>query len=190
MHFFLKCGCKGNTFFCNHQIFFCFFQKKCQNTIYFPPPYLLPLNFIVPLYCIIHFSRLENLILHNDVAEVPMLAAWVEGLGEELGLDMPEVFQLNLALEEAVVNVMNYAYEGEGLIKLSVTSDGQEVVFVLEDEGKEFDPTKVEDPDITLSAEERDIGGLGIFLVHQFMESVVYCRKNGKNVLTMIYKKK
>ena len=124
------------------------------------------------------------------MAEVPVLAAWVEQLGEELGLDMPEVFQLNLALEEAVVNVMNYAYEGEGLIKLSVTSDGQEVVFILEDEGKEFDPTKVDDPDITLSVEERQIGGLGIFLVQQFMESVVYCRKDGKNILTMIYKKK
>ena len=119
-----------------------------------------------------------------------MLAAWVEQLGEELGLDMPEVFQLNLALEEAVVNVMNYAYETEGLIKLSVSSDGQDVVFIMEDEGKEFDPTKVEDPDITLSAEERQIGGLGIFLVQQFMESVNYCRKDGKNILTMIYKKK
>ena len=133
---------------------------------------------------------MENLILHNDVAEVPVLAAWVEQLGEELGLDMPEVFQLNLALEEAVVNVMNYAYETEGLIKLSVSSDGQDVVFIMEDEGKEFDPTKVEDPDITLSAEERQIGGLGIFLVQQFMESVNYCRKDGKNILTMIYKKK
>lgn len=136
------------------------------------------------------FTPLENLILHNDVAEVTMLAAWVEQLGEEIGLDMPEVFQLNLALEEAVVNVMNYAYEGEGLIKLSVDSKGQEVIFKLEDEGREFDPTQVEDPDITLSAEEREIGGLGIFLVQQFMESVDYCRKDGKNILTMIYKKK
>jgi len=119
-----------------------------------------------------------------------MLAAWVEELGEELGLDMPEVFQLNLALEEAAVNVMNYAYEGEGLIKLSVSSNGQEIVFVMEDEGKEFDPTKVKDPDITLSAEKREIGGLGIFLVQQFMESMAYSRKDGKNVLTMIYKKK
>ena len=187
---FSKCGCKGNNFFHNHQIFFRFFSKIGQKAVYFPVPYLLTLNFIVPLCCIIHFSHLEDLILHNDVAEVPMLAAWVEELGEELGLDMSEVFQLNLALEEAVVNVMNYAYEGEGLIKLSVSSSGQEIVFVLEDEGKEFDPTKVKDPDITLSAEEREIGGLGIFLVQQFMESVVYSRKFGKNVLTMIYKKK
>jgi anti-sigma regulatory factor (Ser/Thr protein kinase) len=133
---------------------------------------------------------LKKLTLHNDVAEVSLLAEWVEQLGEELGLEMPEVFQLNLALEEAVVNVMNYAYQDSGLIDLSVTAVDSEIVFVLEDSGKVFDPTKVDDPDITLSAEDRDIGGLGIFLVQQLMSSVTYCRKDGRNVLTMIYKRK
>ena len=133
---------------------------------------------------------LKKLTLHNDVAEVPLLAEWVEQLGEELGLEMPEVFQLNLALEEAVVNVMNYAYEDSGLIDLSAKVVDSEIVFVLEDSGKAFDPTKVDDPDITLSAEDRDIGGLGIFLVQQLMSSVTYSREDGKNVLTMIYKRK
>ncbi len=133
---------------------------------------------------------MKKLTLHNDVAEVPLLAEWVEQLGEELGLDMPEVFQLNLALEEAVVNVMNYAYEDSGLIDLSASVADSEIAFVLEDSGKAFDPTQVDDPDITLSAEERNIGGLGIFLVQQFMSSVTYSRENGKNVLTMIYKRK
>ena len=103
---------------------------------------------------------------------------------------MPEVFQLNLALEEAVVNVMNYAYEDSGLIDLSAKVVDSEIVFVLEDSGKAFDPTKVDDPDITLSAEDRDIGGLGIFLVQQLMSGVTYSREDGKNVLTMIYKRK
>lgn len=133
---------------------------------------------------------LEKLTLHNDVAEVPLLAEWVEQLGEELGLEMPEVFQLNLALEEAVVNVMNYAYEDSGLIDLTAKVVDSEIVFVLEDSGKAFDPTQVDDPDITLSAEDRDIGGLGIFLVQQLMSSVTYSREDGKNVLTMIYKRK
>jgi sigma-B regulation protein RsbU (phosphoserine phosphatase) len=114
----------------------------------------------------------------------------VEQLGEELGLEMPEVFQLNLALEEAVVNVMNYAYQDSGLIDLSATAADSEIIFVLEDSGKAFDPTKVDDPDITLSAEDRDIGGLGIFLVQQLMSSVTYSRENGKNVLTMKYIRK
>ena len=133
---------------------------------------------------------LKKLTLHNDVAEVPLLAEWVEQLGEELGLEMPEVFQLNLALEEAVVNVMNYAYEDSGLIDLSAKVVDSEIIFVLEDSGKAFDPTKVDDPDITLSAEERNIGGLGIFLVQQLMSGVTYSREDGKNVLTMIYKRK
>ena len=133
---------------------------------------------------------LKKLTLHNDVAEVPLLAEWVEQLGEELGLEMPEVFQLNLALEEAVVNVMNYAYEDSGLIDLSAKVVDSEIVFVLEDSGKAFDPTKVDDPDITLSAEDRDIGGLGIFLVQQLMSGVTYSREDGKNVLTMIYNRK
>ena len=133
---------------------------------------------------------LKKLTLHNDVAEVPLLAEWVEQLGEELGLEMPEVFQLNLALEEAVVNVMNYAYEDSGLIDLSAKVVDSEIIFVLEDSGKAFDPTKVEDPDITLSAEDRDIGGLGIFLVQQLMSGVTYSREDGKNVLTMIYNRK
>lgn len=133
---------------------------------------------------------MKKLTLHNDVAEVPLLAEWVEQIGEELGLEMPEVFQLNLALEEAVVNVMNYAYEDSGLIDLSAKVVDSEIVFVLEDSGKAFDPTKVDDPDITLSAEERNIGGLGIFLVQQLMSSVTYSREDGKNVLTMIYKRK
>jgi anti-sigma regulatory factor (Ser/Thr protein kinase) len=133
---------------------------------------------------------LKKLTLHNDVAEVPLLAEWVEQLGEELGLEMPEVFQLNLALEEAVVNVMNYAYEDSGLIDLSAKVVDSEIVFVLEDSGKAFDPTQVDDPDITLSAEDRDIGGLGIFLVQQLMSGVTYSREDGKNVLTMIYKRK
>lgn len=128
--------------------------------------------------------------MHNDVSEVVQLAEWVEQLGEEVGLNMPEVFQLNLALEEAVVNVMNYAYQEKGSILLTSDVEGDTITFVLEDEGIAFDPTQAESPDITLSAEEREIGGLGIFLVQQIMHSVAYSRENGKNILTMIYKRK
>lgn len=128
-----------------------------------------------------------KLTLHNDINEVPLLGEWTEQLGEELGLDMPDVFQINLALEEAIVNVMNYAYPGESdrEIWLEAEGDNQQITFVLSDEGKEFDPTKEDDPDLTLSAEEREIGGLGIFLVKQMMKTVRYERKENKNVLTM-----
>lgn len=132
-----------------------------------------------------------KITLHNDINEVPLLAEWIEGLGETMGLDMPDVFQINLALEEAVVNVMNYAYPGETGRELWLCADGdaKRITFTLIDEGAPFDPTAKEDPDITLSAEEREIGGLGIFLVNQLMESVTYRREDEKNILEMVWSK-
>ena len=97
-------------------------------------------------------------------------------------------FSLNLALEEAVANVMKYAYpEGETHdIVLSVKLIDNRLIFKLIDTGKPFDPTIVPDADVNLSAEDRQIGGLGIFLVRQIMDSVEYRRIDGKNILTMI----
>ena len=97
------------------------------------------------------------------------------------------VFNLNLVLEEAVVNVINYAYpkEEHQSIYLSATQHEDSIILVLTDTGVEFDPTMAPEADITLSAEERPIGGLGIFLIRQIMNEVRYDRIDGKNVLTM-----
>ncbi len=137
----------------------------------------------------------NTLTLHNDVKEVELLPAWFDALAETMPLKQENLMQLNLAIEEAVVNVMEYAFpdgeKHEFTISAEVETDvqGVEVVrFVMTDGGIPFDPTKEEDPDVTLSAEERQIGGLGIFLVKTIMQSVDYCRADGKNVLTMIYK--
>jgi anti-sigma regulatory factor (Ser/Thr protein kinase) len=94
---------------------------------------------------------------------------------------------LNLVLEEAVVNIINYAYSQEQheSIYLSARLQKNTIVLVLTDTGKEFDPTMVPEADITLSADERSIGGLGIFLIRQMMNEVRYERIDGKNILTM-----
>lgn len=132
----------------------------------------------------------DTLLLHNDINEIPKLAEWLEMLGEELDIPMSSVFQLNLALEEAVVNVMTYAYPGqEGMpVCLHVDNESGILTFTLKDEGVPFDPTQKEEPDITLDIEDRPIGGLGIFLVNQYMSSVSYQRKAGENILTMTFK--
>ncbi|MBR3521925.1 MAG: ATP-binding protein [Prevotella sp.] len=136
----------------------------------------------------------KELHLTNDVSQVVALGEWIERLGEELALNPADVFQLNLALEEAVVNVMNYAYPGQTdmPIVLSVSADegADGIVFRLTDNGVPFDPTRAEMPDVTLSAEERNIGGLGIFLVEQLMNRVAYERDGESNVLTMEWKRK
>ena len=129
----------------------------------------------------------RSLTLPNNVETIPELNVFIDSVAEEIGLDMSLTMSLNLAIEEAVVNVMEYAYpQGEkGDVTIDVTATDQWLQFVLTDSGTPFDPTKKEEADTTLSAEERPIGGLGIFLVRQLMDSIEYAFKDGKNVLTL-----
>ena len=96
-----------------------------------------------------------------------------------------------VALEEVFVNVAHYAYGGgDGDVELCVGFDAESrtITFRMTDKGVPFDPLKKPDPDITLSAEEREIGGLGIFITKKTMDSVTYAYENGKNILTMTKK--
>ena len=136
-------------------------------------------------YCKTFFS--SAIILTNDIAEVSRLATFIEEVGEAFSLTPDVVFNLNLVIEEAVVNIIHYAYpkEEHQYIYLSAHLHEGSIVLVLTDTGKEFDPTLAPDADITLSAEDREIGGLGIFLIRQIMNEVRYERIDGKNVLTL-----
>ena len=129
----------------------------------------------------------RSLILPNDIETIPQLNEFIDLVAEEVGLDMSLTMSLNLAMEEAVVNVMDYAYpEGQqGNVEIEAMTDGEWLTFVISDSGVPFDPTTKEDADTTLSAEERPIGGLGIFLVRQLMDVIQYQRDGDKNVLTL-----
>lgn len=131
--------------------------------------------------------KTRRLVLPNDIETIPQLNEFIDSVAEEVGLEMSLTMSLNLAIEEAVVNVMEYAYpEGQtGNVEIEVTADQQWMTFVITDTGIAFDPTKKEDADTTLSAEERPIGGLGIFLVRQLMDVIDYKREGNKNVLTL-----
>ena len=96
---------------------------------------------------------------------------------------------LCIAIEEVFVNVAHYAYgDGEGSVTLGIgfDKDNRALTFRMTDSGVPFDPLKKPDPDITLSAEEREIGGLGIFITKKTMDSLSYAYENGENILTMI----
>ena len=134
-------------------------------------------------------SLQRSITLPNDIATISQLSEFVETVCEEKGLDMALTMNLNLALEEAVVNVMSYAYpDSQGDVKVDIMIDDQKVVSILTDSGIPFDPTTKDDVDTTLSADERPIGGLGIFLVRQIMDSINYERVGKQNVLTLIKK--
>ncbi len=129
----------------------------------------------------------KHIRLSNDVQEIPLLNAFVDEICEFNGLDEMTTMQMNLAIEEAVVNVMNYAYpEGtKGFVDITSMSDDESLQFVISDNGKPFDPTTKEEVDTTLPVEKRRIGGLGIFLVRKMMDNVKYEYKDGQNILTL-----
>lgn len=132
----------------------------------------------------------KTLTIENKIEQLSLLAEFVEELCEEMELGMEMVFNLNLALEEAMTNVIMYAYPQDEVHTITLTAkrEGDKLAFLLEDTGIAFDPTEVPDADTTLSAEERSIGGLGIFLIRQIMNEVSYQRIDGKNMLTMVKK--
>lgn len=130
------------------------------------------------------------LVLYNRLEELEKLPSFVEKIGEKLALSSSQVMSVNLALEEAIANVVNYAYpEGEiGKIFLKANVDAKQSLlqFELTDEGKPFDPTLMKEADVSLGIEERSVGGLGIFLLRKLMDEVTYKREDGKNKLLMI----
>ena len=132
----------------------------------------------------------KTIILANEISEISRLYDFIEEIGNEFSLTPDVIFNLNLVLEEAVVNIINYAYpkEEHQSIYLSASLHEGSVIFVLTDTGKEFDPTMVPDADISLSAEDRQIGGLGIFITKKTMDTVTYAYENGENILTMMKK--
>ena len=129
----------------------------------------------------------HSITLTNDIEQVPQLADFVDMVCEEVGFDPSIAIQMNLAIEEAVVNVMSYAYPvgtvGNVIIEAQANEDC--LTFTIIDNGTPFDPTAKSEVDTTLSAEERPIGGLGIHLVRQLMDSINYERIDNKNILTL-----
>ena len=109
------------------------------------------------------------------------------------GFECPMKIQtaICVAIEEVFVNVAHYAYpESEGDMSLCIGFDEKtrNIRFLMTDKGVPFDPLAKPDPDVTLSAEEREIGGLGIFIAKKTMDTLSYEYKNGENTLTMIKK--
>ena len=129
----------------------------------------------------------ESLTLKNDISEVARLNTFMESMAARLGMPTDITGQVKLAVEEAVVNAIYYAYpkDTEGEVTVTVKGNPNHLKVVITDHGTPFDPTEAPLADTSLSVEERPIGGLGIFLVRQLMDSLNYERINGANVLTM-----
>ncbi len=130
----------------------------------------------------------KHLVLHNDIKQIPQLAGFIETVAQAGSLNQGTAMSLNLALEEAVTNVILYAYpEGtDGMVEITaIIRPKKEIEFIVDDSGRPFDPTLAEQPDLELGVDERPVGGLGIHLVRSIMDKVSYAREGGHNILKM-----
>ena len=129
----------------------------------------------------------KNLVLPCDLQEVPRLNAFVEEVCQDVGFDEQTTMSIKVAVEEAVVNVMKYAYPPgqQRDVTIEAASNDVRLKFTIIDCGMPFDPTVQSEVDTTLSAQERKIGGLGIHIIRQNMDSINYERIDNLNVLTL-----
>ena len=114
--------------------------------------------------------------------------AFVDQQLEDVGCSMKAQMQIDIAVEEVYVNIAHYAYNpevGGVTIRVQIEEEPLAVILTFIDKGKPYDPLAKEDPDVTLAAEDRQIGGLGIFMVKKSMDNVSYEYNEGRNILTL-----
>ena len=105
---------------------------------------------------------------------------------EQAGCSMKAIRQMEIAVEEIYVNISRYAYRPEkGDVDICLSKTDKAIIVTFIDGGREYDPLKKPDPDITLSAEEREIGGLGVFMAKKLSDNITYKYENGKNILIL-----
>ena len=130
----------------------------------------------------------HTLLICNKIEELNKASEFIKQIGEPLHLPPTLIMKLNLALEEAIANIIHHAYKDypeTEQIEIVASFNNDNFTLKLTDNGAEFDPTRKENPDINLSPEERPIGGLGVFLMKQIMDNIEYERKDDKNILIM-----
>lgn len=132
-------------------------------------------------------SKHKQFVIENQVDELPPLAEKMDKLAEEWNLSPALAMNLNLVIEEAVSNIIFYAFtdKNKHKIKISVSTDNKTLTIKIADDGIPFNPLEQKQPDINLPAEERPVGGLGIFLMSQIMDKMQYTRKGNENRLIL-----
>ena len=131
---------------------------------------------------------MKEITLKAIIESIPQATSFVDEQLEAIECPMKAQMQLDVAIDELFCNIASYAYgagEGKATIRFDYDPAARRVILSFIDEGVPFNPLESDEPDVSLSAEERAIGGLGIFLVKKTMDSIKYRYENGQNILTI-----
>ena len=120
--------------------------------------------------------------------QLAVIGEYILSVAHAFRLTERQAYQVQTAVDEACANIIYHAYsrEGEGAISLSSEMQGRDLVIVIKDSGQPFDPTAVPEPDVNAPLEVRPEGGLGVYIMRQMMDSVVYRFTAESNILTMV----
>ncbi len=131
---------------------------------------------------------MKELTIEATPENVDTVIEFVDAQLEEYGCGMKEQMAIDVAIDELFANIAHYAYNpetGYATVQVDVLNDPLSVEVTFIDNGKQYDPLAKDDPDTTLSLEDREIGGMGILIVKKSMDAVSYEYKDGKNILTI-----
>ena len=129
---------------------------------------------------------MKEIVVEATIESIPKVTEFVDEQLEQLECPMKTQMQVDVAIDEIFSNIAHYAYNpeiGSATVRVEVTEEPLAVVITFVDNGVPYDPLAKADPDITLSIEERGIGGLGIYMVKKTMDDVSYEYKDGQNIL-------
>jgi anti-sigma regulatory factor (Ser/Thr protein kinase) len=128
-----------------------------------------------------------DIVIPAKQDEIPKVVADIEEILTSQEFSAEAILDVQLAMEEVIVNIINYGYCGrEGTIAIRCEASPSQVTLEISDSAPAFNPLSAAEPDVTSAIDERSIGGLGIFLVRQVMDTVTYRHKNHKNLLTLV----
>lgn len=131
---------------------------------------------------------MKELTVAATVENIAVVTDFVDEQLEALDCPMKAQMQINIAIDELLSNIAHYAYHpevGEATVRVEVAKEPLSVIITFIDSGVPYDPLAADEPDTTLSAQERDFGGLGIFMVKKSMDEITYRYENGKNILSI-----
>lgn len=133
-----------------------------------------------------------ELLLANDLKELERLTASLDAFAQENGLDSATAYKLSACLDELATNVFSYSgpRNPNEHTRISVDLEGGTLRVLMEDSGVPFNPLLTKEPDVSAGIEDREVGGLGIYLVKKMMDGVEYERQGNRNVLKMFKKLK
>lgn len=129
---------------------------------------------------------MKELTIEAKVENIETVTNFVNEQLELIGCPLKAQMQIDIAIDELFGNIAHYAYNpeiGQATVRIEVTENPLSVVITFIDNGLPYDPLKNKDPDITLSAKDRQIGGLGIYMVKKSMDDITYEYKDGQNIL-------